>query len=252
VPPGSYAVAAILEKPRMWAMTTVTVGNQDQNVVLTLQPGLAVSGRVVFRGSTPPPDVTRMFLSMSAVATGNGLTIEPSSSTPDSDGTFSLTGMMPAAYRLFASLPRSAAGPTQWFLRSAMVGDQDIADYPLDLRAGTEPGRVTVTFTDAPTELGGRLQDASGRAASDYFIIVFSPDERTWSERSRRIVQTRPASDGRFSIRGLPPGDYLIAALTDVERDEWYDPGFLRELVPGAMKVTLGEGEHKTQDLQIK
>jgi hypothetical protein len=138
-----------------------------------------------------------------------------------------------------------------WVLRSAMAGDRDIADIPLEVRSGSAVGKIVVTFTDEPTELSGRLQDASGRTASDYFIIVFSADERTWSARSRRIVQTRPASDGHFLVRGLPPGEYFLAALTDVEPDEWYDAGFLRDLIPTAAKITLAEGERKLQDIRI-
>ena len=80
---------------------------------------------------------------------------------------------------------------------------------------------------------------------------MFSTDERTWFAQSRAIAQTRPANDGVFSVRGLPAGEYFLAALTDVERDEWFDPAFLRQLVPAAMKVTLADGEKKTQDIRI-
>jgi hypothetical protein len=64
------------------------------------------------------------------------------------------------------------------------------------------------------------VQDASGLAASDYFILVFSTDERAWYQRSRAVAQTRPASDGKFVIRGLPAGEYFLAAVTDVQREE--------------------------------
>jgi hypothetical protein len=90
-----------------------------------------------------------------------------------------------------------------------------------------------------------------GRAAADYFILVFSRDERAWYARSRAIAQTRPASDGQFTIRGLPPGDYYLAAVTDVEPDEWFDTAFLRDLVPGAIRLSLPEGQRVVQNIQI-
>lgn len=252
VAPGTYAVAAVdrEREPKLWATAMVSVSTQNQPVSLILQPGLSASGQVVFQGSKPAPaDLTRLSLSMSAVGVSGGLTIEPSTAHPADNGTFVLAGLMPGSYRLQAFVP---GGPqNEWVLQSAMVGTQDIADYPLDIRENSPTGKITVTFTDKPTELGGRLEDASGRAASDYFIIVFSSDERTWSERSRRIVQTRPASDGRFLVRGLPPGEYFLAALTDVEENEWYDPGFLRDLIPKAAKIQMSAGEHKIQDIKI-
>jgi len=252
VAPGSYAIAAIVDETRMWAMTTVNVSNQDQSVSLTLQPGMSTAGRVVFQGTRPAPtDLTTVDIAVSALAIAGGLVVEPLSTNPKADGTFAVDGLMPGSYRLSAYLPGRQAGKSDWILRSAMVGDQDIADFPLEVRAGAEIGKVTVTFTDRPTELSGRLQDASGRAASDYFIIVFSADERTWGERSRRIAQTRPASDGRYVVHGLPPGEYLVAALTDVEGDEWHDTGFLRQLKATTLKTTLGEGERKILDIRI-
>jgi hypothetical protein len=30
---------------------------------------------------------------------------------------------------------------------------------------------------------------------------------------------TRPATDGGFTFRDLPPGEYFLAALTDVDQD---------------------------------
>jgi hypothetical protein len=61
----------------------------------------------------------------------------------------------------------------------------------------------------------------------------------------------RPASSGRYTVRNLPPGEYFVAAVTDVEFNAWFDPAFLSELVPASTKVTFSEGEKKTLDLRI-
>jgi len=62
---------------------------------------------------------------------------------------------------------------------------------------------------------------------------------------------TRPATDGTFDIRGLPPGDYLLGALTDLEPGEWHDPTMLDQLSKWAIKVTLREGQTTRQDIRI-
>jgi hypothetical protein len=45
----------------------------------------------------------------------------------------------------------------------------------------------TVTYTDKPTSPTGVLQDRSGRAATDYYILVFSSDREHWTPGSRRV-----------------------------------------------------------------
>jgi hypothetical protein len=72
-----------------------------------------------------------------------------------------------------------------------------------------------------------------------------------WTPESRRVKSARPATDGRFTVTDLPPGDYLIAALTDVDPDEWQTPAFLDQLVPAAIKVTIAPGARVTQDIRI-
>ena len=97
-----------------------------------------------------------------------------------------------------------------------------------------------------------RLESTDGGPAPNYFILAFSADRERWMPLSRRVRQTRPATDGRFSIRGLPSGDYFLATVTDVEPGEWFDPAFLSQLVPAAVKVTVRDGEQTIQNLRIK
>jgi hypothetical protein len=136
-------------------------------------------------------------------------------------------------------------------LESAIVGGVDIADLPIEIRPGESLTGAVITFMDRPTELTGRLQDASGQPASDYHLVVFPADRKLWTWPSRRIRTARPANDGTFVVRDLPPGEYLIAAAYDVEPGETSDPAFLDRLAPTSMKITLAEGERKVQDIRI-
>jgi hypothetical protein len=49
----------------------------------------------------------------------------------------------------------------------------------------------------------------------------------------------------------LPPGEYYLAALVEFEQNAWYSPAFLEQIVPGAIRITIGEGEKKTQDIKL-
>ena len=259
----------------LWAMADVAVDGTDQSgVSLQLQTGMTISGRVAFDGvGAPPSDLTRLRVNLvtvgaPAVDFGN----IPAASV-DASGRFTLQGVPPGRYSLRGTGQGGGAGmggaagagrgggagaattpagtAVNWQLASAMAGGRDSLDFPLVIGPGTNITDAVVTFADKSTELTGTLQDATGAATSDYSIIVFPSDKQYWQPQSRRIVSVRPGTDGRFTTRNLPPGSYMIVAVTDVEPGEWFDPGFLEQLAAAAMRVTLAEGEKKTQNLRL-
>jgi uncharacterized protein (DUF2141 family) len=138
-----------------------------------------------------------------------------------------------------------------WTLKASVANGRDTLDFPLELRPNENPAGVLLTFTDQTQTLSGTLQDATGRPTPDFTIIVFAADKQYWTPQARRIASTRPGTDGRYTFRGLPAGDYRITAVTDVEPGEWYDPAFLAQLANASIPVTLNEGQTKTQDLKL-
>jgi uncharacterized protein (DUF2141 family) len=246
VPPGRYALAAFLGESKYWTTTELVVSARDEHLSLRLQPPLVVRGRLAFGGSARAPATKGIRVDLRPLATRGTMMVAPEVATAGADGSFEVKGVMPGRYVFTATVPGGA-----WTVQGIVADATDVTTAPLAVAAGSAPAPLVVTLTDQPTELSGRFEDASGRPATDYFIIVFSSDQRAWHRHSRAIAQMRPATDGRFSVRALPPGEYLLAAVTDIERDQWFDPSFLRELVPSAVKVTLGAGEKKAQDLRI-
>src|SRR5262249_33882693 len=101
-------------------------------------------------------------------------------------------------------------------------------------------------------ELSGTLQDSMGRPTADFTIIVFPAETQYWLPQARRIAQARPGTDGRFSFRSLPAGQYRLTAVTDAEPGEWYDPEFLKQLMAPPAPVTIREGEKKVQDINLQ
>ncbi len=61
----------------------------------------------------------------------------------------------------------------------------------------------------------------------------------------------RPDQNGKFQMRGLPPGEYLLAAVDPTEAGEWFEPSYLDEHRAGAVRITLGDGDIKTQNVRI-
>jgi hypothetical protein len=271
--PGQYRVRVATGRGTgnpMWAATEVTINGDDvTDLALVLQPALRFAGRFVFEAhtATPPPDPTKVSLALTDV-TGEGTGL-PSQVTAGRggmsggggataglgapaargvgrpDGTFEINGIVPGTYGVTASLIDS-----HWSVRSVVVGGHDVLDVPFQLGSG-DAADVVATFTDLHTELSGTLQAATGVPAPEYDVVVFSSDRTFWRAPWRRVRSTQPATDGHFAFHDLPSGDYLLAALTDVEPSDLADAVFLDGLVPVAVAVHLGEGEARTQNLRI-
>jgi len=81
---------------------------------------------------------------------------------------------------------------------------------------------------------------------------VFARDPARWTYASRYFGGGRPDQDGRFQVRGLPPGDYYAIALDYVDSSEWMEPEYLDRARSNASDVTLNDGETKSLDLRLK
>jgi len=132
-----------------------------------------------------------------------------------------------------------------------MLNGRDVADAPLEVKPNEDVPGLVVMLTDRPTELSGTVVDRAGRPAPGFPIVVFSTDRAYWTIGSRRIQQARPSSDGKYTLTGLPAGEYYVCAVTDLDQAQLYDPVFLEALAAGSFKITLTDGERKTQDLKL-
>jgi hypothetical protein len=232
-----------------WAQTEIAVaGGPVSGVALSLHRGMTVSGSVQFDGPATP-DFTKLRLTM-APAGESSQRVEGQAVrdvTVDADGRFTIIGVLPGRYRV---VPSSGV-PPGFLIESAMFGGRDVLDLPLDVKPGEDVSGGVVMFSNKQAELSGALIDAAGKPAPDYTLILFAADNRFWLPQSRRIQAARPASNGRYSFRSLPAGDYRLVAVEDIEPGQWFDPAFLKELVASAMPLTLGKGEKRTQDVKV-
>jgi hypothetical protein len=132
-----------------------------------------------------------------------------------------------------------------------IAGDRDLLDRLIETRPGSPSMNVVVSMSDRHTELSGTLRTSTGQPGVDVFVIAFSTDRTMWGQGARRVRAVRPGADGHFSMADLPPGDYLLGVVTDIDPEDWQNPALLDRLVPTSVKVTIGEGEKKVQDLQL-
>ena len=238
----------------LWASQDLTVEGRDlTGLELRLQPGLTLRGRVTFDSAsgTPPEDLSRLSFRLTPAPTaGYTVTVNPPLPEVSPDGTFRLEGVAPGKYVVNASLP---GGQPPWMLRSARVGEIDAADVGFDVRPNQAPPEIELLFTTRTAELSGRLLDGTGKPSAALSIFLFSVDPQQWSQRTRWIrPPVRAGTDGSFRFTNLLPGEYYLAALSDFDQADIFQPDFLEQVAAAAMKIAIGEGEKKAQDIRIR
>ncbi|MFI5177767.1 MAG: carboxypeptidase regulatory-like domain-containing protein [Vicinamibacterales bacterium] len=241
-------------EPTLFAQVPVSVAERDiDGLPVVLRPGARVSGRVVFDGASAPPPaavIQRMTVSLGAVDGGinfNG----PTAARVAADGQFTTQGYAPGRYFVNAS----GASLGKWALKSITIGARNIDDAPLDLQNENISG-VLVTFGDQATTISGTVHVAGVAATADVdaVIIAFPSNYSGWIDQGMSNRRTRTANTGKggaYTISGLPPGDYLIAAVPAETVSTIRDVKFYETLARTASHVTVAEGERKTLDFTV-
>lgn len=238
----------------LWAMRDIILTGQDvTGVVVTLAPGLTVSGRVTFDATSAPvpADVRALSVRLTQVATG-GVTLGVPAVQLNPDGSFTVDGVVPGSYRMAVGLPLRTGSLPTWTTRHIMFEGRDIADHGLVVKPGGDVTGVEAVLTDRVTEVSGRVVDPQGNPATDHHVIILPVDTSLWTVGlRRRPTPQRPDTTGRFRMIDLAAGDYFLAVVAGLEPAQLSDTAFLESLIPSAIKFTLQEGERKVQDVKL-
>jgi len=160
------------------------------------------------------------------------------------DGSFYVGGLF-GRTRIRATLPDG------WMLKAVFRDGRDVTDEPVDLRSRERITGIQVIVTDRVTAITGQVTDDKNAAAFDGTVVIFHRDQEKWSDASRYLRAVRPDDQGQFEIRGLPPGQYLAAAIAHVEDGGWNDPMYLESIRRYARPLSVAEGATAAISLKL-
>lgn len=109
---------------------------------------------------------------------------------------------------------------------------------------------LNIVLTRRLTEISGQITADRNAPDTNATVVVFSENPDRWTFGSRYVRIVRPNQDGRYTLRGMPPHEYLVVAVKDIEPGRFQDPEFLESVRTRAVRVSLNEGESKVQDLK--
>jgi hypothetical protein len=182
-------------------------------------------------------------------ATGDPALGYPRQSTdPDADpGTFTIGAVQPGAYIL------CGINYNGWLIKSVTIDGRDLSYVPIDTTSSSSVSGVVVTFTNRGATLTGQLAPSPG-ADEPAVVVAFPAEEAQWTSyglKPLRIRSTAAASDGTFTIEGLPAGAYLVAAVRADSPRVWQQPGFFARVRGEATRVSLTWGGRHTASPRV-
>ena len=235
--PGEYLLTARNEN-ELGTLRVDVISADITDLVIPMRPVQPIRGRVTFEGPAPQGVAQATFVVRPALENNR---IAYIAVYQKGEWTFEIPALTGLGV-IRTDLPRG------WFLKSVLLDGRDVTDTILDFE--TYQGKtLNVVVTQTANEIRGGVVDGSGKAVPNYVAIVFPEDQQRWTSLTRAIASARSDQQGRFSIRGLPPGRYLVAAVDYLQSGQERDAKTLERLRTRATQVTLAEGA--TQNVTV-
>ncbi|HEX6773586.1 MAG TPA: carboxypeptidase-like regulatory domain-containing protein [Acidobacteriaceae bacterium] len=241
---------------RLFASRSVTVTQgQANHLQLTLEPmatvGVEISQEKVATTANPqspamPPEGPRSSAEQ-APPIGIGLVSTESDRYPTAyyaerpgapahfnrgtvaDGPLLIHNLPPGKYML------QAQTQPPWYVASALCGGTDLTREPLVIAGSAGGCTISVVLRDNTSSMKLSVSGGSGTAIAYIYAIPLG--------NLTRDTQTfTTSSDGRASLDGLPPGQYLLLAMRYSAQLAFRDPESLRRYETLGKRVELAPG----------
>jgi hypothetical protein len=242
-------LARVSDGQTWWAAERVSVIDDDVSVLLRLQPGVRVSGRMVFEGPGDKLD--------SALLPTRGIRLQSTDhrffrpfqvGSAGENGVFSTVPVPPGRYvlGLYGTLPETEAFEG-YQLESVKVGGREVAGVSFELNQDVRD--ATLTFSSRPTVLMGSV---SGQRGDQRSVLVWPDNEALWTGRGTELGRLRHAitAEGTYRL-SLLPGSYRVVALEGLPPPDWESSEYLRRLLRVSGLVDLAAGQTTVRNLVI-
>ncbi len=227
VPAGAYEIVAtsqVSSGPSSWHIRQeVEVGAADMEVQLTPPPLGSVSGRILF-DSEPPSPTPRLFVTLRNDR-GEGIRLEAAP-----DGSFSHSRLPGGRYEITAG--------SQGYIAAYVKGP---AGERLPLSIDVMPGANAnheIVLTNAVSAIEGSVEHGGAPQIGAFVLLMPKNQSARWAYR---FDQTD--SDGSYTLRAIPEGDYFLIALSSSEDVVFRDDKVAAILIRAAKPVHVDAGK---------
>ena len=224
---------------RMAAQIPVDVTGDLEGLVLNMSAGLSVAGILRVEGAPLPstPQAPRVTLRPTAP---NGLSspLQPT----NADGTFTLSNVFPGEYRVMVT-----PMPPDYYIKEARNEQTDVLNQPWVIGNAIR-GSLEVVLSSGAGQIDGTVVDARSQPVGSLQAILLPDQDRSRQELFKTAITDQ---NGKFTFRGVAPGNYKIFAWEGIEANSYFDPEVLRQYEPQGKAVRVAEGAKLTAEVKM-
>jgi hypothetical protein len=140
--------------------------------------------------------------------------------------------------------------PSDLYLASVRYGVQDVTRQGFFEAVAVTADQVIELVIDGPGGIvEGIVRDERDDPAPDSQVVLVPSADRRQNLDLFRAVFTDQT--GRFSVRGVPPGDYGVLAWEDVPEGAWLNAEFLGRFETRMERIRVEKGDREVLDIGI-
>ena len=162
------------------------------------------------------------------------------------DGSFQVKNLSPGEYKV--EVWQRGGLPGDYYLKSARLAGDDVLEEGLAV-SGPVRGALELTLSPAGGHIEGTVLTAEGQPFSGARVVLV-PEERR-RQRTDLFKSTTTDQYGRFTLRGITPGEYKLFAWEDIEPGAYQDAEFLRPYEEKGKEVRIREGDRLEVELAL-
>ena len=219
------------------------VSSDVDNIVLTARPGQPVKGKVSLDDGKPLGELLGVFrMQVGLIPASETVVNVGQPASVKADGSFTLENVSPGEYRVaMASLPVND------YIKKARLGETDLLEMNGSIQSGSSESLEIVIGRNGG-QIIGTLVDKNSKPVANTQVLLIPDRHRDWRElfKGRTTDQA-----GKFTIQGIPPGDYKIFAWEDIQPFAFTDLEVLRQYEAQAKPVKIAEQSKETIEVKI-
>lgn len=219
-------------------------GGDVEGLTLVVSPGVSIPGRVRVEGLSTANQNSPGLITLSFQSTTGGSSILSALAgnvKPAADGTFTIPRVTPGDYKLIVS----GLSPNTYVKEARLEQSDALQGVTIGGRVG---GMLEIVLGQNPGQLDGTVLGADLKPVSGVQAVLV-PNRLQDRLDLYKTAVTNP--DGRFTMQGLPPGDYKVLAWEDIEPFAYFDPEVLMHYDALGKAVHIQEGSSQTAEVRI-